>query len=216
MGSNNFNPSHFFGSPEDVKNIQHNYLKYFPAGGTVLDLGCGEGVFIELLNASGRKGIGVDSSERCVKICKSKNLEVAQAGIIERLNDGGKKFDGIFASHVIEHFSASQGLEIVNLASDLLLPGGILIIITPSFNDILVSGERFWLDITHVRPYPLKLLEAFYTSAGLRVVQSGYDRKTRARPRIHHPVGLVGWGISKLRYGRNYDTGDTFIVGQKN
>jgi hypothetical protein len=42
-----------------------------------------------------------------------------------------------------------------------------------------VIGHSFWLDPTHVRPYPRELIERMGQSAGLRVESSFDDPATR-------------------------------------
>ncbi|MBI3189637.1 MAG: hypothetical protein HYZ33_03215 [Ignavibacteriales bacterium] len=96
-----------------------------------------------------------------------------------------------------------------------LRPDGIIFLMTPAYNDFLVSSERFWLDISHVRPYPILLLDAVFTHLGIEVIQKGYDKKTRIHPSIIHPRSFVRYWIAKLRFGKYYDVGDAFIVGRK-
>ncbi len=41
--------NHFRGSREAIKNVQRQYIKYFEGRNNILDLGCGRGEFLELL-----------------------------------------------------------------------------------------------------------------------------------------------------------------------
>jgi len=44
--------------------------------GSVLDIGCGDGLFLDMLKKKGIKGIGVDISSVAVKKCKLKGIDV--------------------------------------------------------------------------------------------------------------------------------------------
>lgn len=148
MNIDDFNQGQFFAPANTISKIQKHYLKYFPEHGSVLDLGCGEGLFLELLKTSGRKGIGVDSSSRSIAHCKANGLEAVHMDVMEFLQSNEIKFDGIFASHLIEHFNPQDVLKLIQMMEKSLKPAGVLILITPCYYDILVSNERFWLDIT--------------------------------------------------------------------
>ncbi len=215
MRAREFYPSHFMATDETVRKIQRRFVDYFPEGGTVADLGCGVGVFLDLLRKSGRNGIGVDHLEYCVSRCREQGLEAVQQNVFEFLRLHPGQLDGIMASHLIEHFSTSDGLELLQLMVEALKPNGVVFIMTPSYHDVLVSSERFWLDVSHVRPYPLRLLDAIFQHVGLTVIDQGYDPVTKVRPGIIHPRSFYRWLIGKIRFGKLYDVGDAFIVGRK-
>lgn len=215
MNISEFHPSHFFGSPEIVKNIYSRFVEYFPEGGEVADLGCGEGAFLELLKTSGRKGTGVDITEKFITELRARGFDAVQQDVLEFLRSHSSEFDGIFASHLIEHFPAGEGLQLLELMYQALRPHGIMFVMTPSYQDILVSSERFWLDLSHVRPYPLPLLEALFQHLGLEIIDKGYEEKTRIHPSIIHPRSTLRHYIAKLRFGKLYNAGDAFIVGKK-
>lgn len=215
MRARDFYPSHFVATDETVRTIQRRFVHYFPAGGTVADLGCGAGVFLDLLQQSGRKGIGVDHLDYCITRCRERGLEAIQQNVFDFLSQHTGRLDGIMASHLIEHFPTNDGLELIQLMYDALKPSGVVFIMTPTYHDILVSSERFWLDVSHVRPYPIRLLEAIFQHVGFQVIDQGYDPVTKVRPGIIHPRSFYRWMMGKIRFGKMYDVGDAFIVGTK-
>ena len=75
--------------------------------------------------------------------------------------------------------------------------------------------ERFWLDTTHVRPYPLKLLRAMLEHMGFEVVAGGLDRDSRRRWPKRRPTETFEFLIQKLRWGKFFGSGDTYIIGRK-
>lgn len=215
MNLSTFHANRFVADADRTREMQRRYVKYFNNGETVVDLGCGEGVFLGLLHEAGVKGVGVDLTLAFVEGIKKRGIEAHCADVFEFLRAHPGSFDGVIASHLIEHFTAAQGLQLLQAMHDSLRGGGRVILVTPNYGDLLVSGERFWLDITHVRPYPLLLLNSLFEHLGLEVIDSGADPKTRIRPGIVHPRSFLRYWLAKLRFGKQYDTGDTFIVGRK-
>lgn len=72
-------------------------------------------------------------------------------------------------------------LDLLRAARAALAPGGRLVLVTPNARDLRVIGETFWLDPTHVRPYPMMLLDSMLRSTGYDVVHKAQplSRPTR-------------------------------------
>lgn len=206
-----FNPSAFSGCAKAVGRYQKKYLRYFERGSKIVDVGCGEGVFLELLETSGFEGLGIDSSEAMVSRAREKGLEVEHADLGDALKNKEAEYGGVFCAHVIEHLPPRKALEFISDAVRALRSGGTLVVVTPNFRDIDVMSEKFWLDITHVRPYPLRLLREMFEYFDLAVIAAGVDRDS-ARPGRQDVLKYL-W--NKLRFGGWYGTGDHFIVGRK-
>lgn len=168
----------FGGSEAIVRKYQTKYAKYFPPGSKVLDIGCGRGIFLDILQNSGAHPIGIDILPEAVKLCREKGFNAYCSDAFSYLNNKKEIFDGIFCAHVIEHIEPSKVPELFHLCYNALKPRGKLVIITPNPNDLKVMTEVFWLDLTHVRPYPLALLESLGHQAGFRVISKGEDKDT--------------------------------------
>jgi len=168
----------FRGKEEEVAPIQRKYLKYFHDAGRVLDLGCGQGTFLELLSGRGKEAYGIDSDPEKTERCLQKGLKAECSGVFEFLERSDKQFEGIFASHLVEHLLPQQTIKLIQNCHDLLTSGGILVVITPNIGNLHVATETFHLDLTHIRPYPLKLLVALFEEAGFSVIASGEDPET--------------------------------------
>ena len=80
-----------------------------------------------------------------------------------------------------------------------LKAGGLLILITPNTKDLGVITENFWLDITHQRPYPLKLLRKMLADAGLSEERSGEDADTVPRLKLSLKAGDADRKVKNLR-----------------
>ena len=85
---------------ERIKQSISTYGKYFK--GKVLDVGCGHGLAIELLQDLGFKCEGLEMVKRKVRITKGYGSKVTM-GFQEQMPFKDKEFDTIFASHVLEH-----------------------------------------------------------------------------------------------------------------
>ncbi len=146
---------------KDLVKIQEKFLQYFPPKGTVLDLGSGRGIFLDLLKKNGFSPMGVEMDSKMHGISVKKGHAVDFNDAISFLSATSKRFDGIFASHIIEHLSADDGVKFIDLIKARLNPGGVAIIITPRPGSLWAT-ENFWLDTTHIRPFPFLLMRQLF------------------------------------------------------
>jgi SAM-dependent methyltransferase len=80
-------------------------LTGLPRGARVADLGCGSGVFTELLRRAGYASVGLDISPKLVALGRSKypGLELME-GDAENLPFAAESFDGVLLSGLVHHF----------------------------------------------------------------------------------------------------------------
>lgn len=118
----------------------------------ILDVGCGLGANIQLMESWGFKNIfGTDISQEMLKECEEKGLNVSLSG---DLSDS--KFDLLLFSHVIEHISYPEIINFLEFYFSKLEDGGRVIIITPC------QYTGFYNDIDHIKPYyPNALINCF-------------------------------------------------------
>lgn len=98
-------------------------------GARLLDVGCGNGAFLELAQASGWDAQGIDIDTEVVSNAQLRGLNV-QRGTIDSLERGGASFDAITMHHVLEH--VHDPLAYLASAYALLRPQGRLYIETPN------------------------------------------------------------------------------------
>ncbi|HXG35023.1 MAG TPA: class I SAM-dependent methyltransferase [Bryobacteraceae bacterium] len=161
----------FRGSPEDIRNRLRFYLPFLEGCRKVVDLGCGRGEFLELMQEAGIEALGVDHSAAFVELCRRKGLRAEEADLLEWLRAGTDSFDAIFCAHVVEHLPPAYVPELVRLAADALVPGGLLLIETPNPHCLAIFATHFYLDPTHVRPVPAPLLRFYMEEAGFSAIQ---------------------------------------------
>ena len=152
----------FRGSEEYVKNGQRFYLPYFEGRGTVLDIGCGRGEFLEMMREAGIPAFGIDLNEESVAACRLKGLEAEVADLFPYLADLPEaSLGGIFCAQVVEHLPPERLPQMIQLCASRLRRDGALALETPNPECLAIFATHFYLDPTHTRPGPQALL-AFY------------------------------------------------------
>lgn len=210
-----FNPSAFMGDESIVRHIQRKYAQRFSARQRVLDLGCGVGVFLDLLRERDINGVGVDTFEPALTTCRKRGLKVHRADVLHYLQKTKERFDGVFCSHIVEHLSPDATFELLKGIHRVLNIHGLVILLTPNAKDIEVMTERFWLDVTHVRPYPIPLLEKMIEHSGFSVLESGLDKDTAQRIPKRKPLLGMKFLIKKIRWGEYFGKGDSYVIARK-
>lgn len=201
----------FGGTEETVKRVQSRYVKYFRDSSPVLDIGCGRSVFLELLASAGIQAVGIDSSEEAVAYSREKGFAVESGDVLAFLAQSPPRFGGIFCSHVIEHMEYQQAMELLSLCHRALRPGGTLLLLTPNPQDIGVISEVFWLDPTHVRPYPKQLLQSMLKNNGFQITEAKqFLPSWRLVGRRNLPIYV----LRRILLGRHYGRPDTFILAK--
>jgi 2-polyprenyl-3-methyl-5-hydroxy-6-metoxy-1,4-benzoquinol methylase len=202
-----------FGSNEGVvRQVQQRFVELFRGAAPVLDVGCGRGVFLELLRAAGIEAVGIDHSGESVAACRERGFTVHNQGALEYLAGAAGRFGGIFCSHVIEHMGYDDAMHFLELCHGALREGGLVLLVTPNPEDLTIISEIFWLDPTHVRPYPKLLLERMLAANGFEVVRSGqFLGSWRMIGRRHLP----GYFLRRILLGRYFGKPNTFLLARK-
>lgn len=99
----------------------------------MLDIGCGNGEFLNIAREMGWQTEGIDMDAKAVEVCRSRGLKVA-CGSVELLTHEKEKYDVITISHVIEH--VHDPLNLLHQIHRLLKPGGLLWLETPNLGSL--------------------------------------------------------------------------------
>jgi SAM-dependent methyltransferase len=163
----------FRGDPEAVAAaLAERYLDLLVANPPVVDIGCGRAELVEMLAKRGVEAIGVDTDPSMVAEARDRGLDVRQVdgNSFLRSREPGS-LGAIIATHLVEHLEFADLVELLELAATRLRPGGVLIAETPNPTSLVVLGNSFILDPTHLRPLHPSLLTFLCEGAGFRDVR---------------------------------------------
>lgn len=150
-------------------------VAHFAGCETVLDLGCGAGIFLDCLRKQGITGLGVERDPRIAEYGRGMGLDIITDDALKFLARDTRQFDGIYCSHFVEHlpFDMLQGL--FEGLADRLRPGGVLVLVFPDPESIRSQLLGFWRDPEHVRFYHPELVTALANSVGLELDWSSHQ-----------------------------------------
>ena len=170
------------------------------AGVSLLDVGCGAGLFAEPLARLGADVVGVDPAPAAIEAARRHAEETGarlayRAATVEELAAEPRRFDVVSAMEVIEH--AADPKAFVASAASLVKPGGLLLASTlnrtlKSFALAIVGAEYLlrWLEPGTHR------WEQFVTPIELTgFARAANLRRTSLRGVVYNPLGAV-WRLS--------------------
>jgi O-antigen chain-terminating methyltransferase len=133
----------------------------------VLDLGCGRGEWLELLQDQGFIASGVDQDDDMLAVCRSQGLKVITGDALAYLQTQASESKGVISGfHLAEHISFDDLQSLITESLRVLKPAGLLILETPNPENLVVGSSSFYLDPTHQRPLPSELLSFLATHLG--------------------------------------------------
>ena len=149
-----------------IRERQRPYVEDFRGAEPVLDVGCGRGEFLSLLQEEGIESRGVDLDADMVAFSKEQGLAVEQADALSYLSGLEEgSLGGIFAAQFVEHLQPAQLTGFLELAASRLRPGGVLVLET--INPLsLFALRNYFADLTHAQPLVPETLSLLVRQAG--------------------------------------------------
>jgi O-antigen chain-terminating methyltransferase len=156
----------FRGTEEEITKRQSVYLPYFldsPLDSKkypVIDIGCGNGEFVGVLEENGIKAIGLDLNKAMVDNVNKKGLTGIQGDALSYLS--GLKPNSVKAItgfHIVEHIPFLDLVKIFTECYRVLAPGGFVLFETPNPENVIVGTCNFYNDPSHLHPLPPSFLE---------------------------------------------------------
>lgn len=94
---------------DEVARLHNKFLELvkLAKAKSVIDIGCGQGAFLELLNSSGIQNLGIDLSENQIQIAAAKSLNVK----CEKIENIGQKFHIATAIFDVVNYIKPNDLE---------------------------------------------------------------------------------------------------------
>src|SRR6266478_4530139 len=126
---------------------QEDLMPRFKAGGRLLEIGCGGGGFLSIMQLLGWRVCGVEPDPIAAAVAREIVGCEIHVGTIEDAPFDEEHFDAIVSSHVIEH--AYDPPAFVARSGRLLARGGVMTVLTPNFGSLghkLFGSEWYPLD----------------------------------------------------------------------
>lgn len=149
-------------------------IKDVQSATSVIEIGCGPGVFLEKARQAGGRVVGVEYNQRALEIARNKGLTVYEANDPnqEQLKD---QFDIAFSFHVLEHVP-----DPVAFVEDMLKwvkPGGKIGLSVPNMDGPVqyINPCVSNMPPHHATRWKLKTFVALSEKLGLRVERFGYE-----------------------------------------
>lgn len=149
-----------------------------------VDIGCGRGEWLQLLDEHGYETLGFDSDPGMLSEASKHSSNVRLVDALEGLKSLPDSSVGILSGfHLVEHLPQDVLLDLIVQARRVLVAGGIVIFETPNPENVTVGSNTFYLDPTHVRPIPPASLQFTLQSHGFDHVAIW---RLQSSPEIEH------------------------------
>jgi 2-polyprenyl-3-methyl-5-hydroxy-6-metoxy-1,4-benzoquinol methylase len=187
-------------------------------GKSVLDAGCGVGMYVAAFARAGAIAYGVDIEADRVKMAQSLAARIV-AGSVEALPFAGEAFDVVFSHEVIEH--VGDDVAAIREAARTVRPGGYVVVYAPNRwypfethgiqwrgayhfgNYPLVNYlPHAWRNrlVPHVRAYTRRQIRALFAGTPLRIIvhtqiYPGFDNIVARRPALGRLLRVVLYAL---------------------
>lgn len=149
------------GSPADIRLKQQEYLPFLrglpfaPEMMDCLDVGCGRGEWLKLLEEQGYSATGVDLNIVMVETCMAQGLRAVKSDVLVYFNQiPDQSLTMISGFHIIEHLPFSVAMKLLKESLRVLKSGGMILLETPNPENAIVGSCNFYTDPTHRNPIP--------------------------------------------------------------
>jgi 2-polyprenyl-3-methyl-5-hydroxy-6-metoxy-1,4-benzoquinol methylase len=182
------------GPREELLQRHKVYVDYFRNADKVVDIGCGRGELVELLEAEGIPVWGVDADPDMADYCRERGLPVTKADGVEYLAElEDDSLGGVFLARVVEHLTPDAATQLFQVCWAKLRSGGVLVVETIN-PDCPAALAAFHDNPTRLRPVPAELLRFLLESQGFDVQSTVYTApiSRESPPCVRFGDGVVG------------------------
>lgn len=157
-------------TPEDRKQKQTHLtpiLSLLKGRKRVVDLGCGDGVFLEMLQNQGFDCIGIDRNPEMLAYCHRQNLKAIDRDALDFIRTDGQGYDTFVLMDLVEHLTFDYNRDLFQA----MPPNSLLLLKTPYTNALL--GHQFYLQApSHVMPYCPLVLRQLLDRTGFQILKT--------------------------------------------
>ena len=167
---------HTRGAYWEVVQRQNVYAPLFLGlPGRVIELGCGRGEMLAILQSKAVSAWGVDLDPLMVETARGKGLEAYVKDALAALTEQGQAtLGGVFAAQVAEHLFPGDLLELIRLAADRLASGGRLLLETVNPASPGAMAKSYYQDLDHKQPIHPDAMKILLEQAGFEQVEIGF------------------------------------------
>jgi 2-polyprenyl-3-methyl-5-hydroxy-6-metoxy-1,4-benzoquinol methylase len=169
-----------------------------PAAGPVVDIGCGRGELVRLLQADGFKAEGIDVSPEQTALAQAAGIaHVRQGDFRAILAARPEHYAAITATDVLEHFTKLEVLATFDDVAAALRPGGVFVARVPNAVSPLGGHIRDG-DFTHQTSFTARSIRQLAAAAGFDSVLA------RSSPPVAHGLAsaarVMVWQVVSACY----------------
>ena len=171
----------------ELNALLHPYVE----GGSLLEVGCGSGMYLDLMRALGwKRVVGIDISRRAIEQARSQLKLEAYCGELKAACLDDESFDAVSLSHTLEHVSDPVGF--LRETYRVMKPEARLAIIVPNIESLsarVFGPDWFHLDAPrHMVNFTRRSLRVALERAGFRV------ESLKTNPRMSYQTALFSYG----------------------
>jgi glycosyltransferase involved in cell wall biosynthesis len=158
------------------RSAHHAFAEVFRGLESALDVGCGSGLFLDMLRERGvQRLLGVDRDPELVEEACARGHQARVLDARRALPSLHERFAGIHLGFVLETMDGETGIAALRDLVALLAPDGLLVVRTLNPRNAQVRDGGFWLEPWNVRPWPLETVHQVLRDLGLRIVGAGNE-----------------------------------------
>ena len=152
----------------------------------VVDIGCGRGEFLAVLDKAKFKAIGVDMNEDMVKRANDIGLVAIQDDALSYLSkQKTSSLAAVSGFHIVEHIPFESLMEIFAECYRVVAHGGFALFETPNPRSLNVGANTFYTDPSHIKPIPPSLLAFMLEYVGF---EPEIIELHRTEPELHSDI----------------------------